>query len=93
VCAATVIQALKEHPDALEIHNNLNTDLTEKNFEPSMRVEEKYMNIDRMRNCSNGIPGPLGRFGLARIAARVLHRYNSRHARKTLGVDKEWSKR
>jgi L-alanine-DL-glutamate epimerase-like enolase superfamily enzyme len=29
--------------------------------------EEKYMNIDRMRNCPNGVPGPLGRYGLARI--------------------------
>ncbi|MEM3027854.1 MAG: enolase C-terminal domain-like protein [Candidatus Bathyarchaeia archaeon] len=29
--------------------------------------EERYMGMDRMRNCPNGVPGPLGRFGLARI--------------------------
>jgi len=29
--------------------------------------EEKYLDIDRMRNCPNGVPGPLERFGLARV--------------------------
>lgn len=29
--------------------------------------EKRYKDTDRMRNCPNGVPGPLGRFGLARI--------------------------
>jgi len=30
-------------------------------------AEEKYEGMDRMRSCPNGVPGPLRRFGLARI--------------------------